>query len=129
MRKSSKGTSTTKSLSSDLLVPDAAALRQLVSLWKRWVAGQPLGVGFAPWANLFGYLRDVRPWGPRDRLRELDQHYLEDEIEDLGDDDTIRVEVEIAYSSSEGRAAANEQEVIHRTRDGGGELVSRSIIP
>lgn len=111
-----------------LLVPDAAALRQLLSLWKRWVAGLPLGKGFAPWENLFGYLRDVRTWGPRDRLRELDQRYLEEEVDGLPDGEPVRIEVEITYSANAERAAANESQVILNVRADGGAAVSRCYI-
>lgn len=44
------------------------ALKQILSLWHRWTAGQALGHGFAPFEQLFAHLKDVRPWGPKDRL-------------------------------------------------------------
>src|SRR6185295_3191939 len=41
-----------------LLVPDAEALRNILSLWKHWIAGQPLAEGFTPWRDVFATLRD-----------------------------------------------------------------------
>jgi hypothetical protein len=51
-----------------LLIPDAAALRQMLSLWRDWLAERRLPTGFAPWSAVFAQLRDLRPWGPRDRV-------------------------------------------------------------
>src|ERR1700730_17182035 len=49
-----------------LLIPDASALRQMLSLWRDWLAGRGLPRGFAPWRVVFSQLRDLRPWGPKD---------------------------------------------------------------
>jgi hypothetical protein len=46
-----------------LLIPDAAALRQLLSMWRDWLADKGLPRGFTPWQNLFLQLRDIRPLG------------------------------------------------------------------
>ena len=42
-----------------LLVPDAEALRQMLSLWRDWLAGRELPRGFAPWRAVFLQLRDL----------------------------------------------------------------------
>ena len=47
-----------------LALPDARALDELVRLWERWEAGQPLGRGYAPFGHLFQQLRTLRVWGP-----------------------------------------------------------------
>ena len=49
-------------------MPDVAALRQLVSLWRRYKASRRMADGFGVWTQLFGLLKDVRAWGPQDRL-------------------------------------------------------------
>ncbi len=51
-----------------LAMPDLEALRQLVRLWQRYKAGGRMDDGFAMWTQLFGLLKDVRAWGPADRL-------------------------------------------------------------
>jgi hypothetical protein len=51
-----------------LAMPDVQALRQLLTLWDRWSNNQPLDYGFAPFADMFKQLRDLRPWGPSDRI-------------------------------------------------------------
>lgn len=53
-----------------LILSNHQALRQMLSLWNSWKAGQGLPWGFGKWADLFSQLRDVRPWGTRDRLHE-----------------------------------------------------------
>jgi len=53
-----------------LVLSNQQALQQMLSLWNSWKAGQALPWGFGKWAELFSQLRDVRPWGARDRLHE-----------------------------------------------------------
>ncbi|MDP3723958.1 MAG: S8 family peptidase [Candidatus Omnitrophota bacterium] len=53
-----------------LVFTNQQALRQMLSLWESWKQGQALPYGFSKWTDLFFKLRDVRPWGVRDRLEE-----------------------------------------------------------
>lgn len=53
-----------------LVLSNHQALQQMLSLWNSWKAGQELPWGFGKWSELFSQLRDVRPWGARDRLYE-----------------------------------------------------------
>lgn len=53
-----------------LVLSNHQALQQMLSLWNSWQAGQGLPWGLGKWADLFSKLRDVRPWGARDRLQE-----------------------------------------------------------
>lgn len=46
------------------------ALRQMLSLWNSWKTGHEFPWGLGKWSELFSRLRDVRPWGVRDRLYE-----------------------------------------------------------
>jgi hypothetical protein len=50
-----------------LMVPDVRALREIESLWSRWRRGQ-LVSGETPWRDVFALLRELRPWGPTDRV-------------------------------------------------------------
>ena len=58
-----------------LLVPDARALRELVSLWTRAQRNE-LVRGETPWRDVFALLRDLRPWGPADRVQPLEREIL-----------------------------------------------------
>lgn len=78
-----------------LLIPDAAALRQMLSLWRDWVANRSLPSGFAPWRNLFAQIRDIRPWGPKDRVTPEDLEALGRERANA--DGLVRIEVELVF--------------------------------
>ena len=51
-----------------LAMPDVRALRELLSLWNHWQRKEVLPNGWSRWRDLFASLRDIRPWGPADRL-------------------------------------------------------------
>ncbi len=92
-----------------LAVPDIEALRELCSLWQRWRDGEPMHHGFAQFQNLFEQLRDVRTWGPKDRISE---EAVEDWKVQLAEapDAPIRLEVELWFHSKpEKRQLAVEQ--------------------
>ncbi len=79
-----------------LLVPDARALAELLSLWRRWNADQ-LQFGETPWRGVFELLRDLRPWGPQDRVQRIDASFLAEEIEERGEDELVPLEIELIY--------------------------------
>lgn len=110
-----------------LLVPDMVALRNLLSLWQRWLAGQ-LVRGETPWANVFELLKDLRPWGPLDRVHASDATFLADIVEGLDDAELVRLEVELVYRVQD--RVANEQEANVRAAINarGGRIVSQARI-
>ena len=110
-----------------LLVPDMAALRNIESLWRRWQSGQ-LVRGETPWASVFELLRDLRPWGPLDRVHSSDAGFLASVIEGREDDELVRLEVELVYRAAEN--VANEQEANVRAAivGRGGAIISRARI-
>ncbi|WP_210262896.1 S8 family peptidase [Bradyrhizobium brasilense] len=118
-----------KSPEAYLLVPDTVALHNILSLWKRWTTGQELGTGFAPWRDVFATLREIRVWGPSDRVQEGDREILAEEIELMGEDQSLIIEIELVFRASEGLAADTERTVIGEIAAAGGALVSRCRIP
>ncbi|MCP1557270.1 UNVERIFIED_ORG: hypothetical protein M2438_001345 [Methylobacterium sp. SuP10 SLI 274] len=110
-----------------LLVPDIAALRDLESLWRRWQRGQ-LVRGETPWANVFGLLRDLRPWGPADRVQSGDAGILAAEIDGRADDELVRLEVELVFRANEAMAAEAEADVRAAIRERGGQVRSDARI-
>lgn len=106
-----------------LLIPDAAALRQMVGLWNRYRAGGAWPEGFAPWRNLFAQLRDLRPWGPQDRVSPEDAEILAEERAD--ERGMVRIELELVFRAT---GEAVEQEALAVLRQSGGELVSQTRI-
>jgi hypothetical protein len=111
-----------------LLVPDMAALRNLESLWRRWQRGQLIR-GETPWASVFELLRDLRPWGPADRVQRADLGFLAAAIEDRADDELIRLEVELVYRDREHVANEQEADVRGAITARGGRIVSQARIP
>lgn len=110
-----------------LLVPDMAALRNLESLWRRWQNGQ-LVRGETPWSNVFDLLKDLRPWGPLDRVDSIDADFLTDAAEGLGDDELIRLEIELVYRASDPVAAEQEANVRAAIVSRGGAVISRARV-
>lgn len=111
-----------------LLVPDMVALRNLESLWRRWQAGQ-LVRGETIWANVFEHLRDLRPWGPNDRVHPSDRSFLVTIVDGLEDRETVRLEIELVFRSNEDAARESEAEVFGAITGRGGTIVSRARLP
>ena len=110
-----------------LLVPDMVALRNLESLWRRWQAGQ-LVRGETPWAAVFDLLRDLRPWGPLDRVHASDASFLEAAIDGLDDAALIRLEVELVFRERDAIAAEQEANVRAAIVGRGGAVISQARI-
>jgi len=110
-----------------LMVPDLTALRNIESLWRRWRAGQ-LVRGETPWSNVFERLRDLRPWGPADRVQHHDAGLLAAEIEERDDAELVRLEIELVFCADEAAAAENAQNVIVAVAARGGRLIARARI-
>ncbi|MFY0399269.1 S8 family serine peptidase [Brevundimonas naejangsanensis] len=95
-----------------LMIPDARALKEMVRLWALFRAGDVFPRGFAPWRNLFSQLRDLRAWGPRDRVSPEDAVFLAEASTDVHG--MVRIELELVYRDdgttveAEARAAVAE---------------------
>lgn len=76
-----------------LAMPDTGALRQLLSLWDRYQRGEQPPTGFAPWFSLFDRLRELRAWGPQDRIPETTTDWLAVQLE--AGRDPVRMEIEL----------------------------------
>lgn len=110
-----------------LMVPDIRALRDLESLWRRWQRGQ-LIQGETPWRDVFALLRNLRPWGPEDRVQPADTSILAEEIAGRADDDLVKLEIELVFRMN-GRIANDREEEAHvAVASRGGRIVSRSRI-
>ncbi|MFS0771219.1 S8 family peptidase [Sphingomonas sp. 1P08PE] len=108
-----------------LLVPDMIALRNLESLWRRWQTGRLLR-GETPWAAVFDLLRDLRPWGPSDRVNASDASYLEAALEGLDDADLVRLEMELVFREREAVAAEQQANVRAAIIGHGGAVISQA---
>ncbi|RMF70606.1 MAG: hypothetical protein D6740_07985, partial [Alphaproteobacteria bacterium] len=112
-----------------LMVPDMQALREILSLWERWDRGKPFDRGLTPWRDVFACLRDLRPWGPQDRVSEPENDILREEIEGRSDDETIRLEIELVFFSHEERAGSQEEAVRAALEQKGGKIIACCRLP
>lgn len=83
-----------------MLMSNARAIDELISLFSRWVADPAVTFdrGMAPLKEVFSNLRGIRRWGPEDRVREsglLDEWQATLDI--VGTSGVARVEVELWY--------------------------------
>ncbi len=111
-----------------LAMPNTRALEELVSLWERWQAGQPLGRGYASFAHLFRQLRALRPWGPQDRIPDDTVSYWREEAA-RNPNQPVRTEVELWFRNSEERRRAASRTLGEITTSAGGRVVHEAIIP
>lgn len=109
-----------------LMVPDMRALQEIESLWRRWERGDDPGHEQAAWRDVFNLLRDIRRWGPQDRVEDSDGDILQEMTEGQPDSALIRLEVELVYRSAEDMAIEAETEVAERIRQDGGTVIARS---
>jgi hypothetical protein len=111
-----------------LLVPDARALAQLLSLWREGQAGRTLATGYTPWRDVFALLRDLRPWGPSDRVIEEDRVALAEDAAGLADADMVRVEIELVFRAETIASDQAESALLDAVRAAGGSVADRSRI-
>ncbi len=111
-----------------LLVPDAQALNDIASLWRRWSQNENLGTGFAPWRDVFATLRDIRPWGPQDRVQANERDIIAEEIAAMADDEPIRLEIELVFRMADVRANEAEADLNSSIVAAGGRVISRCRI-
>lgn len=102
-----------------LMVPSEGALRNIISLWRQWQRDGTVPPGFSTWKAALAQLRDVRPWGPRDRIMEADRAILYRDA--LTDKQTIRTEIELVYTEA-GRSV--EESARRAVQSVGGEILS-----
>ncbi len=91
----------------------------LTHLWRVWKNGEDLPRGYSRLRDLFSHLKDVRPWGPQDRIGSVDwSRYFEGLIEGQ----THSLEVELWYRQSEALRIKSEQEVSRLIQEAGGKV-------
>ncbi len=111
-----------------LAMPDIQALRELLSLWDRWLRGEAMDRGFAPFAHLFAQLRDLRPWGPQDRIPdETVAFWREQSNQHPGE--PVRTEVELWYRENENTRGAASRNLAAMVTAAGGDVVHEAVIP
>ena len=110
-----------------LSMPDLAALKQLLSLWERWQSGETLPRNFTKWRDTFAILRDIRPWGPDDRLSpETISDWQAMLKEDTGK--LQRIEVEMWFHEDQQNRARAYGRVKEAVDQAGGIVIDHAVI-
>ena len=110
-----------------LAMPDVGALRELLRLWDIWRTEGALPRGHTPWRDIFACLRDVRPWGPADRITD---EAIEFWREGLGAESSepLRIEAELWFYDSAERRAAAYRRMEEAVTGAGGSIIHHAII-
>lgn len=106
-----------------LMVPSEGALRNIVTLWAGWRGSQTVPPGFSAWKTLLTQLRDVRPWGPQDRIAPGDFEILSGEA--AASAGSIRIEIELVFRRD---GARSEQDARAQVIAHGGRVINRSRV-
>lgn len=96
----------------------------ILAQWRRWQKLGKVDRGYAPLKDIFAHLKDVRPWGPQDRVRVGELSAALDGM--LKGDHTV--EVELWYRLSESLRLRAQNEVTNLLQANGGRLLSAAQI-
>lgn len=109
-----------------MLVPQLAALREILSLWEGWERTGTVPHGYGPWRDLFLHLKAIRPWGPGDRVSPRNRAYFEAVVDGAPDDFLIRVEIELVFRQAAAARAAIEQTITAAIAAADGAVIHRA---
>lgn len=107
-----------------LAMPDIQALQGLLGMWGQYQRGLSPGRGNQPWFDLFSQLRDLRAWGPTDRLPDDTIAYLNERLQDSRDD--VRMEVELWWRGDRQQALSRLAQAVDAA---GGQIIYPASIP
>lgn len=92
----------------------------ILGQWRRWQRTGKVGAGYAPLRDLFAHLKDVRPWGPQDRIRVAELASALNGM--LPGDHTV--EIELWYRLSASLRQKAQDEVVALVVASGGHVLS-----
>lgn len=108
-------------------MPDVEALRQIVRLWTLFKEDRPLPRGFGRWKQVFAHLRDVRPWGPQDRVSEESMSYWRERLAEAPNK-SIRTEFELWFRDGDPARRSVRNKVAGQITQAGGRILYESEI-
>lgn len=104
------------------------ALEQMLSLWGRWQKRESIPRGLGKWADVFGHLRDIRPWGVTDRL--LETGVLADWAERLEhNEEILPCEIELWFRRDLAVRMTARKRVSNLIASNQGRVISEAVIP
>lgn len=103
---------------------DVAAFNRLLAAWKGWQrTGQV--PGNYQLRDLFAHLKDIRPWGPKDRLKAIDwREYFAERIDQVDHS----IDIELWYRRTEDVRTRVQNEVAALLAQQGGRVLSSADI-
>ncbi|MFL7900494.1 S8 family peptidase [Azospirillum argentinense] len=107
-------------------VPTQQALETLLQAWREYKAGNLPPTGAL--ATLFGSLKDLRRWGPKDRLSIEAEAYLAECLREAPDD-PVTLELELWPGPNQRSRAAALDAVRQAVLEDEGEVISSADIP
>lgn len=111
-----------------LIFSNQRALREMLSLWQRWLDGEQLPFGLGKWKDVFSLLRDIRPWGVQDRL--IETGVLEDWQERVAyNEEVIPCEVELWYRQTQEHRTAARVRITQLVQNVQGQVLSEATVP
>lgn len=113
-----------------LIMSNLKGQEQLLSLWKKFCedpSNPSIEWKFRKWKKVFKLLKEIRPWGPKDRLEETG---LEEEWKTRVQEcrDRIKIEVELWYRGDKARREQAEKFVTGMIACAGGKVICSSTI-
>lgn len=111
-----------------LLMTNKTAMNNLKKLWDMYQKNQKLPYGQRKWRKVFNHLKDIRPWGIKDRLE--DTGLIEYWKEDLKiRKENLKFEVEFWFTEDQLQRQRIEKNIEKRIANYGGKKISSAIIP
>jgi hypothetical protein len=111
-----------------LAMPDVQALRELLSLWRRFTEDRNMPKGKGPWRELFANLIDVRPWGHEDRVPQETLAYWRSSL-GARPGEPVRFEVELWFYENADRRAQAFQRIEREIAAINGRVIHHAVIP
>ncbi|WP_081421238.1 S8 family peptidase [Burkholderia contaminans] len=109
-----------------LTCPDQKSLNDLVTLWGKYVEGK-LPTGYGDWKEVFSHLKDIRRWGPKDRLPADTQRYLSEGISE--DVTHLHLEVEAIFFGENNKDNDVKNKLSKALLDASAEILDSVTIP
>lgn len=110
-----------------LTLTNSVALRQLLSLWQRYIRGdQNFPTGFAPFKDVFSQLKDIRKWDMRDRFIATNVIGVWKELLESRPE-KIKFEIELWFRPTPQKRAEAEKIVRNIIAEYSGEIIKSSV--
>lgn len=110
-----------------MIFSNQEAFRQLLRLWQMWQKGGKFEIGLTKWREVFSLLRDIRPWGVKDRLEETG--VLDDWAERVErGEERVPCEIELWFRSTAEQRAAASRRIRHLVEGLEGEVLAEGVV-